>query len=118
MRSTKQQIGEWGEKKSSDFMAVVGYEHPARNVLTQQGVIDIVAESEDATHFAKVRILTSDRITRSEETITRRKQSHPLAAVEAGTQLHHIGPWQINAISVEGQPGSKPPAALFKIVLG
>jgi len=116
--STKKKIGEWGENEASDFLSNLGYEIIARNVRTPRGEIDILAKSDDVTIFVEVRTLTSNRIAHPEETITRQKQSHMMAAVEDYIQLHGIDHWQIDAIAVEGKPGSKPPITHFENVLG
>jgi putative endonuclease len=118
MSTKKQQIGKWGENEAADFLSNHGYEIIARNVRTLRGEIDLVVKLEDVTVFVEVRILTSSRIAHPEETITRRKQSHMLAAVEDYTQLHAIDHWQIDAIAVEGKPGSKPLITHFENVLG
>lgn len=118
MSTKKQQIGEWGEKEASAFLSNLGYEIIARNVRTPRGEIDILAKLEDVTVFIEVRTLTSNRIAHPEETISRQKQSHMLAAVEDYTQLHGIDHWQIDAIAVEGKPGSKPLITHFENVLG
>lgn len=118
MSTKKQQIGKWGENEAADFLSNHGYEIIARNVRTLRGEIDLVVKLEDVTVFVEVRTLTSSRIAHPEETITRRKQSHMLAAVEDYTQLHAIDHWQIDAIAVEGKPGSKPLITHFENVLG
>ena len=116
--STKKKIGEWGENEASDFLSNIGYEIIDRNVRTPRGEIDILAKSDEVTIFVEVRTLTSNRIAHPEETSTRQKQSHMKAAVEDYIQWHGIDQWQIDAIAVEGKPGSKPLIILFENVLG
>jgi len=116
--STKKKISEWGKNEASDFLFNFGYEIIDRNVRTPRGEIDILAKSDDGTIFVEVRTLTSNRVAHPEETITRQKQSHMMAAVEDYIQLHGIDHWQIDAIAVEGKPGSKPPITHFENVLG
>jgi putative endonuclease len=118
MKFNRKQIGEWGEKKAADYLSGRGYEIIARNVRTARGEIDLIVEIQDVTIFVEVRTLTSSRTAHPEETITRRKQSHMLAAVEDYTQLHGIDHWQIDAVAVEGTPGSEPLITHFENVLG
>jgi putative endonuclease len=118
MKTKKQQIGKWGENEAADYLSNLGHEIIARNVRTPRGEIDLVVKSDDVFIFVEVRTLTSSRIAHPEETITRRKQSHMLAAVEDYTQLHGIDHWQIDAIAVEEKPGSKPVITHFENVLG
>lgn len=118
MSTKKQRIGEWGENEASGYLSNLGYEIIARNVRTPRGEIDIIAKSDDVTIFVEVRTLTSNRIAHPEETITRQKQSHMLAAVEDYTQSRGIDHWQIDAIAVEGKPGSIPLITHFENVLG
>jgi putative endonuclease len=117
MKTKKQQVGEWGENEAADYLSNLGHEIIARNVRTPRE-IDLVVKSDDVFIFVEVRTLTSSRIAHPEKTITRRKQSHMLAAVEDYTQLHGIDHWQIDAIAVEGKPGSKPVITHFENVLG
>ena len=116
--STKEKIGEWGENEASDFLSNIGYEIIDRNVRTPRGEIDILAKSDEVTIFVEVRTLTSNRIAHLEETSTRQKQSHMKAAVEDYIQWQGIDQWQIDAIAVEGKPGSKPLITHFENVLG
>ena len=116
--STKKKISEWGKNEASDFLSNFGYEIIDRNVRTPRGEIDILAKSDDGTIFVEVRTLTSNRVAHPKETITRQKQSHRMAAVEDYIQLHGIDHWQIDAIAVEGKPGSKPLITHFENVLG
>lgn len=118
MSTRNQHVGAWGENEAADFLSKLGYEIITRNVRTPRGEIDIIVKSDEVIIFVEVRTLTSSRIAHPEETITRRKQSRMLAAVEDYTQLHGIDHWQIDAISIEGKPGSKPLITHFENVLG
>lgn len=118
MTTKKQSIGMWGESEAADFLSKLRYEILGRNVRTPHGEIDIVARLGDVVVFVEVRTLTSSRLARPEETITRRKQSHMLTAVEDYAQMHEIDHWQIDAIAVEGRPGVKPVITHFENVVG
>ena len=118
MTTKRQMIGSWGEQAAADFLSNLGYEIIARNVRTPRGEIDIVVRSGEVIIFVEVRTLTSSKFAHPEETITHRKQSHMLAAVEDYIQSHEIDHWQIDAIAIEGKPGSKPLITHFENVLG
>lgn len=118
MTTSKQVVGAWGEQEAANYLAGLGYEILERNVRTRHGEIDLVTRLEGVTIFVEVRTLSSNRFAHPEETITRRKQSHMLSAVEDYTQIHEIDHWQIDAIAVEGRPGSKSISTHFENVVG
>jgi putative endonuclease len=117
MKTSRQTIGDWGEQQAAEYLRREGYEILGKNVRTPHGEIDLVAKLGDVTCFVEVRTLSSSRLARPEETINRRKKSHMMTAVEEFTQSHDIDHWQIDAISVEGRPGSQPVITHFENVL-
>jgi putative endonuclease len=120
MTTKRQMIGAWGEQAAADFLSGQGYEILARNVRTPRGEIDLLVRSGEVIIFVEVRTLTSSKFAHPEETINHRKQSHILAAVEDYIQSHDIDHWQIDAIAIEGKPGSgsKPLITHFENVMG
>jgi putative endonuclease len=118
MRTSKQTTGAWGELEAANYLSGLGYEILGRNVRTHHGEIDLVAQLGEITCFVEVRTLSSSRFAHPEESITRVKQSHMLAAVEDYTQTHDIDHWQIDAVAVEGSPGVKPIITHFENVVG
>jgi len=118
MNTRKQRVGVWGENEAADFLSNLGYEIITRNVRTPRGEIDIIVKLDEVTIFVEVRTLTSSRIAHPEETITHRKQSRMLAAVEDYAQSHEIDHRQIDAISIEGKPGGKPLITHFENAIG
>ena len=116
MTTRKQHVGQWGEQVAAEYLSGQGYKIIGRNIRTPRGEIDLVVESGGVTIFVEVRTLSSSRMALPEETITHHKRSRMLAA-EDYSGLHGIQNWQIDAISVEGKPGSTPTITHFENVL-
>jgi putative endonuclease len=114
MTTKRQMLGSRGEQAVADFLSGQGYEILARNVRTPRGEIDLVVRSGEVIIFVEVRTRTSSKFTLPEETITHRKQSHILAAVEDYILSHEIDHWQIDAIAIEGKPGSEPISLILR----
>ncbi len=114
MTKHNQQIGAWGEGIAADWLAERGCQIIARNVRTPYGEIDIIARQGDVTVFVEVKTLTSSLNFFPETNITRAKQQHMLHAAQHYTAEHEIDHWQIDAIAVEGRPGSKPVVTHFE----
>ena len=112
-----QRIGKWGEETAVEYLVERGYEIIARNTRTPYGEIDIVARQSDNTIFAEVKTRTSNKMGLPEESITPRKREHMLNAAEHYAVEHEIDHWQIDVISVEGKPGSKPKITHFENAL-
>lgn len=117
MTKYKKQIGAWGEGIAADWLAERGYHIVARNIRTPYGEIDIIAEQGDVTIFVEVKTLTSSREFFPEKNITRAKQQHMLNAAQYYTAEHEIDHIQIDAIAVEGKPGTKPIITHFENVI-
>lgn len=49
-----------------------------------------------------------------EESITRRKREHMLAAADHYAAEHEIDHWQIDVLAIEGKPGVKPTITHFE----
>jgi putative endonuclease len=114
MTKYKKEIGAWGEGIAADWLAERGCQIIARNVRTPYGEIDIIARQGDVTVFVEVKTLTSSLNFFPETNITRAKQQHMLHAAQHYTAEHEIDHWQIDAIAVEGRPGSKPVVTHFE----
>jgi putative endonuclease len=109
-----QRIGKWGEDKAAEHLAERGYEILARNARTPYGEIDIVARQGDVTIFVEVKTLTSSRNFFPEQNVTARKREHMLACAEQYAAENAIDHWQIDVISIEGKPPSKPVITYFE----
>ena len=112
--SHNQQVGQWGESVATDYLTEHGYEIISRNVRTPFGEIDIVAKQGDITIFVEVKARTSDKMGLPEVSITARKQEHMFACAQHYAAEHEIDHWQIDVISVEGKPGTKPMITYFE----
>ena len=117
MTKYKKEIGAWGENIAADWLAEQGYQIIARNVRTPYGEIDIIAQQGDVTVFVEVKTLTSSREFFPEKNITPKKLQHMLNAAQYYTAEHEIDHFQIDAIAVEGKPGSTPIITRFENVV-
>lgn len=108
MTKYKKDIGAWGESVAADWLTSKGYQVIARNVRTPYGEIDIVAQQADVTIFVEVKTLTSSKEYFPEKNISTRKQQHMFNAAQYYAAEHEIDHFQIDAIAVEGKPGSEP----------
>jgi putative endonuclease len=109
-----QRIGKWGEDAAAAHLAERGYEILARNARTPYGEIDIVARQGDVTIFVEVKTLTSSKNFFPEQNVTARKRDHMLACAEHYAAENAIDHWQIDVISIEGKPPSKPVITYFE----
>jgi putative endonuclease len=117
MTKYKKGIGAWGEGIAADWLTERGYQVIARNVRTPYGEIDIVAQQGDVTFFVEVKALTSSVKIFPEANITPIKQQHMLNAAQHYADEHEVDHWQVDAISVEGKPGTKPIVTYFENVV-
>jgi putative endonuclease len=106
MTKYKKEIGAWGESLAADWLAERGYQIIARNIRTPYGEIDIIAQQGDVTIFIEVKTLTSSANFFPETNITRVKQQHMQNTAQHYAAEHEIDHWQIDALAVEGKPGS------------
>ena len=114
MTMYKKEVGAWGENTAADWLAEQGYQIIGRNIRTPYGEIDIIAKQENVTIFVEVKTLTSSREFFPEKNITPKKQQHMLNAAQYYCAEHEIDHFQIDAIAVEGKPGTKPTITHFK----
>jgi putative endonuclease len=109
-----QRIGKWGEETAAAYLTERAYEIISRNARTPYGEIDIVAKHGDILIFVEVKTRTSDSMGLPEESITPRKRQHMISAAEHYAAEQEIDHWQIDVISIEGKPGSKPKITYFE----
>ncbi len=112
--SHNQRIGKWGEETAVTYLTERGYEIITRNAHTPYGEIDIIAKQGETLIFVEVKTRTSNSMGLPEESITPRKRQHMIAAAEHYAAEHEIDHWQIDVISIEGKPGSKPKVTYFE----
>ncbi len=109
-----QRIGKWGEETATQYLIEHGYEILARNARTPYGEIDIIAKQGNTLIFVEVKTRTSNTMGFPEESITPRKRQHMISAAEHYAAEHEIDHWQIDVISMEGNPASKPKITYFE----
>jgi putative endonuclease len=109
-----QRIGKWGEDAAVQHLTERGSEVIARNARTPYGEIDIVARQGDVTIFVEVKTLISSKNFFPEQHVTARKRDHMLACAEHYAAENAIDHWQIDVISIEGKPPSKPVITYFE----
>jgi len=114
MTRYKQEIGAWGEDIATGWLAERGYQIIGRNIRTPYGEIDIIVQQDNVTIFIEVKTLTSSANFFPETNITPTKQQHMLDTAQHYAAEHEIDHWQIDAIAVEGKPGSKPVITHFE----
>ena len=117
MTKYKKGIGAWGEGIAADWLAEHGYQIIARNVCTPYGEIDVIAQQGDVTFFVEVKTLTSSAKFFPETNITPVKRQHMLNAAHQYADEHEVDHWQVDAIAVEGKPGTKPIITHFENVV-
>jgi putative endonuclease len=108
MTMYKKEIGAWGENIAAEWLSEHGYQVIAHNVRTPYGEIDIIAKQGDVTVFVEVKTLTSSREFFPERNITQKKRQHMLNAAQYYAAEHEIDHFQIDAVAVEGKPGTQP----------
>jgi len=109
-----QHIGKWGEQVAVEYLVSHGCEVVGQNVRTPYGEIDIVARQGDTTFFIEVKTRTSNKMGFPEESITTKKRDHMIACAEHYAAEHEIDHWQIDVISIEGNPGTEPVITYFE----
>jgi len=111
------EIGAWGEGIATKWLVERGYQIVAHNVRTPYGEIDIIAQQGEITVFIEVKTLTSSVNFFPETNITPAKQQHLHDNAQHYAAKHEIDHWQIDAISVEGKPGTTPIITHFENAL-
>lgn len=114
MSNRKQRVGSWGEDIAARYLEERGYNLVARNVRTPYGEIDIVTEKDGFTIFVEVKARISSSLGPPEISVTPRKQAHMRAAAEHYAQQNELDHWQIDVITVENKPGTKPAITHFE----
>lgn len=109
-----QRIGTWGETVAAEFLLQRGYVIVAQNFRTPYGEIDLIARQGDITIFVEVKTRTSNTMGLPEESITPRKRQHMISAAEYYAAESAIDHWQIDVLSIEGRPGSRPKITYFE----
>ena len=103
MVSRTKDLGKWGEKVASEYLIKTGYQVLDRNVRTEYGEIDLIAEQGCVLVFVEVKTRQSSTYGYPEESITRLKIDHMIASAEAYLQTipDYEGDWRIDVVAVE-----------------
>lgn len=103
MKSRTKDLGKWGEKVASEYLAKAGYQVLERNTRTEYGEIDLIVEREGTLVFVEVKTRRSSAYGYPEEAITRSKIDHMIASAEAYLQtiMDFEGDWRIDVVAVE-----------------
>lgn len=104
-------MGQWGESIATSHLLGQGYKIVERNVRTQAGEIDVIAEKDGQVVFIEVKTRSNSHTAYPEEAITDEKLEHMLDCAELYLVEHPgIGEnWRIDVIAVIGNPGSSSP---------
>ena len=103
MVSRTNDLGKWGEKVASEYLVKIGYQVLDRNVRTEYGEIDLIAEQGRILVFVEVKTRQSSTYGYPEESITRLKIDHMIDSAKAYLQTipDYEGDWRIDVVAVE-----------------
>ncbi len=106
----RRDVGILGEKLARDFLKKQGYHIQEANYRCPEGEIDIIARHRDYLVFVEVRTKRSTGFGSPEESITRAKINHLVAAASRYRQSHDNLPpsWRIDVVAVELDGKGKP----------
>jgi putative endonuclease len=103
MSRQRQGLGRRGEELAANKLASLGYTVVERNYRCPPGEIDLVTRHGESWVFVEVRTRRGRAYGTPEESLTRRKRSHLIAAAQLYLQDHGLEdvPWRIDAVAVE-----------------
>jgi len=103
MKGARKRLGEAGEAIAARELTRRGYAVRDRNWRCAEGELDIIAEQGDALVFVEVRTRRGSRFGTPEDSITRAKRVHLIAAAQAYLQAHSMEDrdWRIDVVAVE-----------------
>ncbi len=99
----RQQTGRLGERLARRHLETLGFKILDANYRTRWGEIDIVAEKDAELVFVEVRTRRSRSMGTPEESLTKAKRSHLVAAAEEyiqGSDARYED-WRIDLVAVE-----------------
>lgn len=110
MTPYRQRIGRWGEKIAEDYLAAKGWQILERNIRSQYGEIDLLAQDGEMLVFVEVKTRTSKTFGLPEAGVTKTKQQHMLAAAQYYLQNHPDVnlDWRIDVIAILRSAPGKP----------
>ena len=100
-------LGRRGEALAARRLEAEGYRIVARNYRCRAGEIDLVALDGEQIVFVEVRTRHGDSWGTPEESVTRMKQAHLLAAAETYLAEHEAwdADWRIDVVAIDIAPG-------------
>lgn len=103
----RQRLGKWGEDLAVQYLSQKGYLILARNVRTEYGEIDIIAQRDQILVFVEVKTRTNQDFGYPEDALTEQKQSHLLKAIQAYLQKEDLVPpaWQVDILAIQREKG-------------
>lgn len=109
MSTHSQRLGGWGERQAERYLVDKGYRVVERNVRTEYGEIDLVAQEGDVLVFVEVKTRSSSTYGYPEEAITEKKEAHLMESAQAYLQANPEGAqdWRIDVVAVRGRAGGQ-----------
>lgn len=103
MATSRQRLGDLGERLAAHHLESKGYRIRERNFRTRAGEIDIVAEREGVLAFVEVRTRRGTAMGTAAESVTAAKRRRLVALAEAYGQLQENLPneWRIDVIALD-----------------
>ncbi len=110
MNTYRQRLGKWGEDIAVQYLSQKGYTILARNVRTEFGEIDIVAQQGDTMIFIEVKTRTTQDFGYPESALTDQKKFHLIRAIQAYLQKEETEPhaWQVDILAIQREKGKEP----------
>ncbi len=108
MRSSRKQVGAWGEQLAAEKLRRNGYEILAQNYFTPYGEIDLIARKEGQVIFVEVKTRTSEDFGLPEEAVSERKKEHILQSIDHYLQEHPEieCDWRVDVAAIQRVRGS------------
>ena len=109
MSDRRQRIGKRGEELARRYLASLDYAILETNYRAAGGEIDLVAEHRGTLVFVEVRTRGVSDFGSPEESVTRAKRSHMVAAAQEYLQIHHAEErdWRVDLVAIEyGRDGT------------
>ena len=106
MTMNRVRLGKRGEEMAAGYLKSAGYGILASNYRCRWGEIDLIARDGEELAFVEVRTRRSNDYGTPQESITRRKTQHLMAAAQDYLQNHapeNDGeelPWRIDLVSI------------------
>jgi putative endonuclease len=110
MAGQKHSLGRWGEERAAEYLAAKGYKLIGRNLRTEYGEIDLLAQIDETLVFVEVKTRSSHAYGYPEESVSALKQQHMADAAESYLQNHaeQQGEWRVDVIAVTRRVGKEP----------